>query len=88
METIPAGVDIANNSRRESIKQIISACSGKDISLINDNTLLALDLYIDSLIMTEIIYETEARFGIVIKDNDLDQIEKVADFYYLVESKI
>ena len=73
---------------RDRIKQIIARCGDLDSQLINDSSLLAMDLYIDSLILTDIVYEMEGAFNIVISESEVAIIEEVADFYHLVEKKI
>lgn len=78
----------ADNAVRQKLKAILAQCSGQQPELIHDDSLLALDLYIDSLVMTEIIYDVEDKFSIVIKDNDIEQVNTVADFYQLIEGKI
>jgi len=73
--------------RRQHIKQIIARCSDCDSQLITGTALLAMDLYIDSLILTDIVYETESAFDITITESEMAIIESVTDFYQLVESK-
>ncbi|KOC91610.1 acyl carrier protein [Winslowiella iniecta] len=75
-------------TRREHIKQIIARCSDLDSQLITDSSLLAMDLYIDSLMLTDIVYETEDAFNIAISESEMAIIEEVADFYQLVEKKL
>lgn len=75
-------------ARRQHIKQIIVRCSDCDSQLITDSSLLAMDLYIDSLILTDIVYEAESAFSIAITESEMAIVEDVTDFYRLVESKL
>ncbi|MBP2168815.1 acyl carrier protein [Erwinia toletana] len=84
--SIYAGVD--ERELRERIKQIIARCCAQDSAAIDDSSWLAIDLYIDSLILTEIVYETEAAFAISIHESEMTGINQVADYYLLVANKL
>ncbi|MCU5773754.1 phosphopantetheine-binding protein [Erwiniaceae bacterium BAC15a-03b] len=81
-----AGVD--QRELRERIRQIIARCAALDSAAIDDSSWLAIDLYIDSLILTEIVYETEAAFAISIHESEMTGINQVADYYLLVANKL
>lgn len=70
------------------IKQIVARCCARDSATIDDSCWLVVDLYIDSLILTEIVYELEAAFNIGIADSEMNDIYQLADVYRLVASKL
>ncbi len=73
---------------QEKIKQIIADCSGVEKHLIHDNSWLDTDLYIDSLLLTEMVYALETTFYLSISDSDVREINQVKDVYHLIARKL
>jgi len=73
---------------QEKVKQIIADCCGVAKHLIDDNSWLDTDLYIDSLLLTEIVYALEATFYLSISDSDIREINQVKDVCHLIACKL
>lgn len=77
-----------NDSPQEKIKRIIADCSGVEKNLIHDNSWLDTDLYIDSLILTEIVYALENTFYLSISERDIRGVNQVKDVCELIHRKL
>ena len=76
------------DSIQEKIKQIIADCCAVEKKLIDDNSWLDTDLYIDSLLLTEIVYALETTFYLSISDSDVREINQVKDVCHLIACKL
>lgn len=73
---------------QEKVKQIIADCSGVAKHLIHDNSWLDTDLYIDSLLLTEMVGALETTFYLSLSDSDVREIKQVKDVCHLITRKL
>lgn len=70
------------------IKEIIADKLGYDFEEVNDTDDLVDNLCADSLDTVELVMEMEKRFDITIPDEESEKIEKVEDFYSVMDGLI
>ncbi len=72
----------------EKIKNYLSSQMGIDKSLITMNATFVEDLNIDSLDLVELILTLEEEFGIVIPEEDAEELSTVGGVVNYVSSRI
>lgn len=72
----------------EKIKKYLSSQMGIDESLITMDATFVEDLNIDSLDLVELILTLEEEFGIVIPEEDAEELSTVGDVVNYVSSRI
>lgn len=72
----------------EKIKNYLSSQMGIDESLITMDATFVEDLNIDSLDLVELILTLEEEFGIVIPEEDAEELSTVGDVVNYVSSRI
>ena len=70
---------------KEKLLEIIAEQFNKEVDEIDENTSFVDDLNADSIDIVELIMSIEDEFDIEINDEDLKDLETIADVFYYLE---
>ncbi|QJU42311.1 acyl carrier protein [Serratia marcescens] len=73
---------------KEKINTILAKCLDCDISKISPEKCLFTELYIDSLMLIDIVIAIGIAFGIELTEKDIDKMSTVNSIYLIVEDLI
>jgi acyl carrier protein len=81
-------MEMTRNDILTGVADVLFETVAVDPAQVSEESSLAYDLEVDSLLMTEVAVALEARFSVGVAQDELDEARLVGDLVTLIEKKL